>query len=168
VRTGQFGLSVIGGGLGRAIWFGQAVIGDRSKWTHAFLVLDEETVIEAMPRGARLAPLAPFVDKGERGQAVFSRLKLTDEQRATVVQVGREFAGTPYSFLDYLSIGLEHLRVRPTWVQRRVETSRRMICSQLVDRAYDIAGVHLFADGRRPGDVTPGDLTRCLDGNIPV
>jgi hypothetical protein len=33
-----------------------------------------------------------------------------------------------------------------------------MICSQLVDEAYLRAGVHLFDDGRDPGDVTPGDL----------
>jgi hypothetical protein len=43
-----------------------------------------------------------------------------------------------------------------------------MICSQLVDRCYDIAGVHLFDDGRKPGDVSPGDLSRCLGGHIPV
>jgi hypothetical protein len=33
-----------------------------------------------------------------------------------------------------------------------------LICSQLVDEAYLRAGVHLFDDGRLPGDVTPGDL----------
>jgi hypothetical protein len=31
-----------------------------------------------------------------------------------------------------------------------------------VDFAYDMAGVHLFSDGRIPGDVTPGDLYRLL------
>jgi uncharacterized protein YycO len=168
VRAGQFGLSIIGGGLGRAIWLGQAIIGDRSRWTHAFLVLDEKSVVEAMPDGARIAPLKPYLELEKRSLAAFSRLTLTDEQRATVVQVGREFEGVPYSFLDYVSLSLEHLHVRPPWVQHRVESSGRMICSQLVDRAYDIAGVHLFDDGRKPGDVTPGDLSRCLLGHIPV
>jgi hypothetical protein len=33
-----------------------------------------------------------------------------------------------------------------------------LICSQLVDRACELAGVHLFDDGRLSGQVTPGDL----------
>jgi hypothetical protein len=37
-----------------------------------------------------------------------------------------------------------------------------MICSQLVDQCYQDAGVHLFADGRWPGDVTPADLYRLI------
>lgn len=167
-EPGQFGLSIIGGATGFGVWLGQAVIGDRSRWTHAFLVLDDRTVVEAMPSGARLAPLEPYRKAAAAGRAVFSNLTLTDRQRAAVVEAGRNFAGTPYSFLDYGSLALERLRIRPRWVQRRVESSGRMICSQLVDRCYDVAGVHLFDDGRPHGDVTPGDLTRCLSGDIPV
>lgn len=167
-EPGQFGLSIIGGHVGRLVWFGQVIVGDRSRWTHAFLVLDDETVVEAMPAGARLAPLEPYRKMADAGRAVFSDLKLTKGQVAAVVLTGREFVGTPYSFFDYVSLSLERLHIRPVWVQRRVESSGRMICSQLVDRCYDIAGVHLFDDGRPHGDVTPGDLTRCLSGDIPV
>lgn len=167
-EPGQFGLSIIGGHVGRMVWLGQVIIGDRSRWTHAFLVVNENEIVEAMPDGAQLSSLAMKMSQAERGRAVFSDLTLTEEQRRVVVESAMEFVGTPYSFLDYLSISLEHLRIRPAWVQRRVESSGHLICSQLVDRCYDIAGVHLFADGRRPGDVTPGDLTMCLSGDIPV
>ena len=37
-----------------------------------------------------------------------------------------------------------------------------MICSQLVDYCYLMAGVHLFNDGRWPGYVTPEDLANVI------
>jgi hypothetical protein len=43
-------------------------------------------------------------------------------------------------------------------VASRIERADRLVCSQLVDKAYLLAGEHLFSDGRYPGEVTPGDL----------
>ena len=37
-----------------------------------------------------------------------------------------------------------------------------MICSQLVDQCYLEAGIHLYDDGRDPGDVTPADLAELV------
>ena len=83
------------------------------------------------------------------------------------VEVGaraRELVGTPYSFLDYLSLALLHAGFRKwgSWARNRVTSSGHMICSQLVDAALTDTGFHVFEDGRLPQDVTPGALFRRL------
>jgi hypothetical protein len=89
-------------------------------------------------------------------------LRLNDYERHVIASTGFSLIDTPYSFLDYASIALAAFHIRPRVVRDFVANSDHMICSQLVDFAYDMAGVHLFDDGRIPGDVTPGDLYRLL------
>jgi hypothetical protein len=78
----------------------------------------------------------------------------------------RRYVGVPYSFADYLAIAGRHLlALKPTDrtpLDRYVTTSKRMICSQLVDQALADAGYHVFDDGRIPQDVTPAALYRQL------
>jgi cell wall-associated NlpC family hydrolase len=57
------------------------------------------------------------------------------------------------------ALALLRLGVRPKWLTRYVADKGRLICSQLVDEAYRLGGIHLFNDGRPSQDVTPGDLT---------
>lgn len=156
-RPGDFGLSKIGGFVGWGIGLGQFLIDDASRYTHAFVVLDDETVIEAMPGGAIITPLSFYL-----GNAVFSSFDLTDDQRASLVKEGRALEGTPYSFLDYLTIALAHFRICPDWIKKYVSSTKHMICSQLVDEVYNRAGIHLFDDNRLPQEVTPGDLANLL------
>jgi cell wall-associated NlpC family hydrolase len=137
---------------------GQLLTGDASRYTHAFIVLDDETVIEAMPGGAIITPLSEYFP----GKAVFSNLELTDEQREAVVREGRALRGTPYSFLDYLALALAHFGLKPIKLRRYVQNKGHMICSQLVDEVYRRAGIHMFNDDRLPQDVTPGDLANYL------
>lgn len=156
-KPGDFGLSITQGNLGWWINLGQAFIRDSSRYTHAFIVADDKHVIEAQSVGAVKGRL-----QGYLGNAVFSQLDLTDEQRARVVEEAEKLIGTPYSWLDYLSIGLLHFGLRPKWLRKYIADTGHMICSQLVDEAYRRAGIHLFADGRDPADVTPGDLLYVL------
>lgn len=154
-RPGDFGLSVLTGPAGWWVNLGQALTGDSSRFTHAFVVLDDNTVMEAMPGGARIAPLSSY----DNQSVVYSRFDLTDFQRENVVISARSLEGTPYSFLDYGSLAMLHFEVRPESVRKRVADSGHMICSQLVDETYLRSGLHLFDDGRYAGDVTPGDLS---------
>lgn len=153
-QPGDFGLSTIGGTIGWWINLGQSLIGDPSRFTHAFVVLDDQTVMEAMPGGARISPLAPYLD----GETVFSSMDLSDYQREGIVTHARSFEKIPYSFIDYTWLALDHWGFKPEWLKNKIKGTGHMICSQLVDEAYLRAGVHLFDDGRDPGDVTPGDL----------
>jgi hypothetical protein len=179
VRPGSFGLSVIQGKVGFWVDKGQEIVErQKYKYTHAFLVLDNDTVIEAEPGGAKLSPLAPYLKRRDtifsdepvqqymdkfyarnKGQVYGSQL--ADEEnriREKIVDFGRSLKGTPYNYLDYLAIGLDRFGIHPALIRRRLSRTDRLICSQLVDYVYQHAGIHLFDDGRDPANVTPGDL----------
>jgi cell wall-associated NlpC family hydrolase len=154
-QPGDFALTKIYGLTGAAISVGQHIIGDGSPVQHALVYVGNGEVVQAMPGGAELIPL-----EDASAPVIWStgRIILTAADRIRIVSAARGLVGTPYSFLDYASIGLAHFRVRPRWVRDFVADSGHLICSQLVDEAYLRAGVRLFDDGRLPGDVTPGDL----------
>ena len=157
---GTFGLTRIGGLLGIFVSLGQWIVGDASRYTHAFVVLDDGTVMEAMPSGARIRSL-------EHGLSHFPiafswAIPLTDAQRAAIVREARACVGVRYGFSAYLHLALSRFGVRWPWLMRYLERNGRMICSQLVDAVYARAGVQLFDDGRAPFDVTPGDLANLL------
>jgi hypothetical protein len=157
---GTFGLTTIGGALGVAISLGQWLVGDASRYTHAFVVLDDGTVMEAKPSGARIRPLGHAHTR--TGTAYSWAIPLTDEQRAAIVAEARACNGVRYGFSAYLHLALSRFGIRRPWLIRYLERNGRMICSQLVDAVYTRAGVQLFDDGRAPFDVTPGDLANLL------
>jgi uncharacterized protein YycO len=164
---GTFGLTTIHGFSGMLVGLGQIVRGDRPlraawRYRHAFLVLDNDELIEAEPGGARIVPLSNY--DGE--DVTYSSWDLTDEQRAAIVQHGRAMARVGYDWLTYASLVLHGLHIRPGWVTRRVESNREQICSELCDRAYTLAGLSVFDDGRTPGDVTPANLALALEGPV--
>lgn len=165
-KPGDFGLTRIPGVLGWFIRLGQALTGDPSRYTHAFVVLHDGLIIEAMPSGARIVPLTV---RTQEWPLAYSQADLDDATRARIVAAARSFEGRGYSFVNYLSLALLGLGLKPAWLRRYVAASDRMICSQLVDEAYRRAGVPLFDDGRAPGDVTPGDLAHVgLIRNVPA
>jgi hypothetical protein len=156
---GDFGLVSITGTVGRLIRVGQYLNGDGFRdFEHAFVVLNNGGLLEAEPGGARLRDLSEY----DGTNVTYSDWPLTDQQRDRIVDAALSLVGTPYSVLDYLSLTLVRLHLRPGWVARYVANTGHMICSQLTDECYARAGVHLFADGRIPGDVTPGDLATVL------
>lgn len=159
LKPGDFGLTKIKGWTGIWVSLGQWLNGDASRYTHAFIVVDENYVIEAQPGGAILTPLADYL---ERDDVIYSNLPLTEEQRKYIVDKAQSFEGTPYSFLDYLAIALVRLGIKPHRVIDRVVSSGHLICSQLVAEVYTYAGVKLFDDGTEPWMVTPGDLANRL------
>ncbi|MFF6928330.1 C40 family peptidase [Streptomyces californicus] len=157
---GDFALTRIEGITGRLVAAGQALVGDAAPVQHAFVYVGMGKVVQAMPGGAELIPIeeaSPVV------QWSSGKFDLTGDQRRKIEQEAAALVGTPYSFLDYVSIALAHYRIRPVWVRDFVADTGHMICSQLVDEVYLRAGVHLFDDGRLPGDVTPGDLWKLLN-----
>lgn len=166
---GSFGLAVISGKTGRLVRWGQNIVeGRETHYTHAFLVLDNQEVIEAEPGGAKIVS----VEKYLFGDVLFSDKPIksvlgnqlypydNDEPavRSLVIDIARGLKGIPYNYLDYVAIALEHFDIRPKMVTNRVRRQDRLICSQLVDFVYNMAGIHLFKDGRLPQDVTPADL----------
>lgn len=180
LKPGDLGFTRITGFTGWWINLGQALTGDSSRFTHAFVVLDDDTLIEAMPNGARFAPL----DREYDTDVMYARLPLTDDQRALVVKTARDLMARPggikYSFFDYVYLALRHWGFKANWLKRKIQQFGHQICSQLADYlvngggTYDKkgnwtpnpAGFQLFDDGRLPMDVTPGDLVYATDPRL--
>lgn len=158
-QPGDFALTKISGITGAFISAGQYLVGDGAPVQHAYVYVGDGYITQAMPGGAEFIPLE---EANEPVVWSTGKIPLTAAQRRSITNEAIHLVGTPYSFLDYGSIALAHYRIRPAWVRDFVADSGHLICSQLVDEAYLRAGVHLFDDGRLPGDVTPGDLYRLL------
>ncbi|WP_425837400.1 hypothetical protein [Streptomyces fractus] len=158
-QPGDFALTKITRLSGAAISAGQWLVGDGAPVQHAFVYVGNGEIVQAMPGGAELIRLE---DASEPVVWSTGRIPLTAAERMRVCGAARGLVGTPYSFMDYVSIALAFYRIRPRWVRDFVTDTGHLICSQLVDEAYLRAGVHLFDDGRIPGDVTPGDLWKLL------
>ena len=176
-QPGSFFLTTIDGWTGRWVAAAQAFVRGGSKYTHAGLILDRGQILEALPGGARISQVEKLYEYQEAGKPLLvsdapvqqwmlskgynlsNAIGAENQKRAEVVTKARALEGTPYSFLDYAALAMAEWKL-PGWqlVRARVESSQHLICSALVDRAYCWADIHLFDDGRLPGDVTPGDL----------
>jgi cell wall-associated NlpC family hydrolase len=158
-RPGDFGLTKISGLAGAFVNFGQWFVGDFAPVQHALVYVGNGMVVQAMPSGAELVTLeeARPVVKWSTGLV---ELYGVDRQRISLH--AERLVGTPYSFLDYLSIALKRLGVPSRLIRDRVASSGHLICSQLVVEAYRRAGVELFGPDTFPGDYTPGDLWNLL------
>ena len=159
---GDFYLTRIGGATGVFITLSQWAICDLSRYSHAGIDLGEvdgvPMVAEAMPGGLQINPLSKYHGK----ELVHSRFELTSDQRAEIVRLALSKAGTPYSYLGYLYVGLSAFKHCPQWVKDQVSSSDALFCSQFVDWCYSQTGVKLFDDDRIYLDVTPGDLARLV------
>lgn len=155
--TGQFGLSRIGGALGFWIGVGQLLVGDSAPVSHAFICIGDQ-VVEAMPSGAHLAPLEQYLG---RADVIFSNVALTETQQFVIAENALALIGVGYGFSEYLALALNVWGIRPKWLRRYIARDDRLICSQLIDRVWSKAGIHMF-DGKDYGAVTPGDLYRWL------
>jgi hypothetical protein len=139
----------------------------RAPVNHAALLTDTDTLIEADPGGAREVPLSTYDGMPQwwsSSPLFFSGV--IDAQRAAVVAAGRSFVaandgkGIPYGWIDDACVGandLFHFH-DPAWMVRQLRRVDRLMCSQLVDYAWFLAGVHLFKDDRPFGGVSPGAL----------
>jgi hypothetical protein len=156
IEAGDFGLTRVHGPFGRLIRFGQYWYGNSSEYEHAFLVLSNNEVLEAEPRGARIVPLSNYLNDPH---TVFVKVPLTPEQRIAIDAAGRSLEGIPYSFLDYLALALAKFHIKPKFITNYIKTDKHMICSQLVDEAEFMVGFQMFDDGREPSQVTPGGLS---------
>ena len=154
-QPGDIGLVTIPNAAGRLIRLAQWLNGDGYRnYEHAFVCVDnlsEVTIVEAEPGGAVLAPL-------HYDNVLW--LRCPPELGAAVATAARGLAGTPYSFLDYFALAAVRFHLPSRRIRRYVASSGHLICSALADAAACRGGWHLYSDGRLPGDVTPGDLTR--------
>lgn len=163
-EPGDIGLTSIDGPVGWGIRLGQWLNGDGfGQYEHAFVVVSDTELVEAQPGGARIRPLSDYPN------ALFvSPTRMTVAQRDAVCAAARSYLGTPYSFADYAALAAHRFHLPLPGLRSYVASTGHLICSQLVDEAYLAGGVHLFADGRWPGYVTPADLYELLGRTLAV
>lgn len=161
---GDFGLVHMGGNSGKLIHAGQILNGDGfADYEHAFVYVGNGNIVEAEPGGAKHVAL--HYDKVLWSSG---KIELTQTQRVLISHAAQEYAEikTPYSAVDYFALAAKRLNLGPLvpGLRTYVESSKHMICSQLVDKCYQDAGVQLFNDGRWNGYVTPGALAGLIGG----
>lgn len=156
-QPGDFAVVRMNGNAGQLIRVGQWLNGDGfADYEHAFVLVGDGMVVEAQPGGAKLTPLSDYLGRPMLWSS--GQITMTSGQRAKVVSAAHRYVLTPYSFVDYLALAAHRFHIPLPGLRQDIESSRHMICSQLVDQSYRDAGVELFADGRWPGYVTPADL----------
>lgn len=175
-KPGDFCCTPAGGDLGKAILVAQRLAGNHHpEYEHA-----EVFVGQADARGPYGYTYSAYPDNGTPGKSgkralpaspermpgyIWSSgiINLTEEQRMGVVSWCVTHPDVQYSWEDYGALVMHHLHVPSPGLRDYIVSTRRMICSYYTDTAMcDGADVHLFQDGRWPGDVTPGDLADML------
>lgn len=152
-RTGQFGVVKTKGFIPWLIR-----LGTRSQVNHAYIYVSDDFIVEAEGTGA----VHSRASKYGGSLAPVSQFDFTAEERRAIADAAERLVGRPYGYLDIVGLSLLSLGIRWAWLLNRAQSSRTLICSQLVDRAYRNAGIHLYDDGRPDGEVTPGDLLLLL------
>ena len=160
-KPGDIFLTTIDGGLGVFVRLGQQILDGHSDYHHAGIILHKDgTMLEAKPDGARISNVKIHEDKPLLFSSQF--IEFTDEERAAIVETAYKYVGTPYSFVDYLSIFLHRLRIPSKRLRAYVRSSKRMICSQLADHVwYEAIKFDMFRGTREPQDVTPANIADC-------
>jgi len=154
--VGLIGLTPISGEVGKLIEFGQWLDGSGFKqWEHAFISIGNNLIVEAEPGGARVGSVSEYSTvywcNAIAGLGTPAQLEATET-------VAKSYVGTPYSALDYFALAAHRLDLPVLGLENFIKSDKHLICSQLVDQVYNVAGIHVFTDNRWPGFVTPGDL----------
>lgn len=173
-RPGDFVCVPISGPVGVAITIGQWLDGDRFQfYDHTEIYVGQAD--DAGPYGYTVAtypnghgkvalPCPPAQLPGSLWSS--GLIDLTGTQRVGIVDYALANQNVGYSFLDYGALVLHALRIPVPGLRAYIDSTHRMICSQYVDAAYRLNGVHLFEDGRWEGYVKPGDLAKLLQDKI--
>ncbi len=96
------------------------------------------------------------------GLAVYDDPTLTIEERNAICEYAETLNGKPYDTWQLVGI---YLWLRIPWLSRRknrLDSKDKLICSELVARAYYAAGRDLRPHGVPEGCLSPGDLTKKL------
>jgi hypothetical protein len=136
----------------------QTIIGDKSQYTHVFVVYDSETALECHRKGGVIK--RPITDYKN---VVYASYPLTEHQRQLILQEAERLLGAPYNWLSYIVIFLMHFRKCPRWLVRKIINGQGFVCSQFVYYLYEFAGVQLLGPKKTWINVTPGRLSYLLE-----
>lgn len=175
VMPGDFGVVRTIGNVGTGIRYAQrfAMLARYHKlpskmednWEHAIFYADteEDLILEAEPGGAKLVPFH-YDSRLVMWSTQNDSLYLTSAQRSKAREVAEKYRGVPYSFLDYVAIGVHSLHEPDPILRAYIASTKHKICSALADRCRLDLDSHLFNDNRWEGYVDPLDLAEVIYG----
>jgi hypothetical protein len=129
-------------------------LAERSGFTHAGILTEKGTIIEAMPQGIQENPL-----EYER-YAIFEFINATDEQCAGIIEYARSCIGEKYGYAQDIGFAINGLLEEMGFarIPGLLAEKRHIVCSAFVDLAARSQGIIVRQD-RQPGDVTPAGLS---------
>lgn len=158
-QPGDFAAVRTGGNVGALIQLGELLNGDGfGDWEHAMVYIGGGEIVEAEPGGARRRTRS--IESGDLWST--GLWNLTQQTRSKIRAAAIGYIGTGYGWADYLALACHRLHIPWPGLQDFIGNTSTLICSQLVDAAYEAAGVQLFSDGRWNGYVTPKALANLI------
>jgi uncharacterized protein YycO len=121
-------------------------------WSHAAIVGEDATVIEAETRGVERSPIAKY----ENDEYRLVRLDIDDEARERIVAYANGRIGQAFGYLDLAGSAVYLL----TGLPLRLVRKQHEICSSLVVRALQQGGLLTELD---PAITLPADLAKRFD-----
>lgn len=164
VQPGDFAVIDTGTPRGFLIDAGEWLAGGGgSQWDHAVIAtrwdVGQLLIVEALPGGSR-----EVVWHYEDRPHLWSTGHLEPCPEAGVQ--ARALVNIPYSWMDYAAIGLHRMHLNVPDLRKFMGDRHGLICSQLVDLAYQRAGRQLFDNKRWPGYVMPSDLGQLISASL--
>lgn len=154
-QTGGYGLVDLDG------WFPSCVkYLTRSRWAHAFIVLDARAgaILEARPGGSAIGDLSQYAGQPMLFSEPAPQATGPGPAALRADAISR-WTGIPYGFADIAELGIWYsLHIRPGLLTRLVKREHRMMCSQLVAEWGDSYGARWTCGQDDPQFVTPGLL----------
>ena len=133
---------------------GQALINETSTYSHAFIVVANDQIIEPWPSGARLSSLADYEDEDV---AYGFRSDLSDSARAALAAAALSLDGVRHGLTDYLALAMHRYGWSNRRATHRLADYRRLLPAQFVVETYRRTGLNILP-GTDAGNVTLGDL----------
>lgn len=161
-KPGDFALVRKRDRIGLLLWLAQFADGSEpedDQYHHVIMYIGDNEIVEAEPGGARKASLDEYNPSDLEWST--GLIDLTPAQRSTICAYAESFVGTPYGWKVYLALAAFRFHIRPSWVINTLSSNSEMICSQLADECYRMAGYRMFPKDL-PGSTTPAKLAMFL------
>ena len=176
-ELGDIGLVHTDGTVGDAIRTGEALLNlvdhlrypaAAERYNHVVIYVGPHNagdIVEAQPGGVRFNKASSYDPQKISWTTGWFR-DLAEYQKEQIAATAISYAVTaePYSFLDYAAITAHAMRLPLPYLRTYIASSHHLICSQLADRCYKLAGYKLFKDDRWEGYVTPMDIASLRPG----
>jgi len=119
--------------------------------SHAMLAVEKHSIIDATSEGVQARnPQKMFYEDDLPIYILRSKIELTNNELAEIINFSRSIIGTPYTTIEAIN---GHFKIP-------VPENKKMFCSRLAATAYERAGISLV---NNPGYCTPEDLKQSKD-----